>query len=71
MPTRLEYPPISRLLQFCFVSKVRQNKFGEAKVFAQYAADGAEGVLGMNHPKTLLYEKLWQELQSTNLPSKT
>jgi hypothetical protein len=47
-----------------------ENNMDEAKMFAQRAADGATKVLGANHPDTLKYEKLWQELQTTNSPTR-
>jgi hypothetical protein len=43
-----------------------QGKLDEAKVFAQRAAEGAQKVLGASHPHTLMYQKLWQKLQTTN-----
>jgi hypothetical protein len=38
----------------------------EAKEFARRAAEGTSKVLGANHPATMEYEKLWQELQRKN-----
>ena len=36
--------------------------------FAQRAAEGAQKVLGANHPDTVKYQKLWREFQTTNSP---
>jgi len=45
-----------------------EKKSDEAKVFARRAAEGAQKILGANHPYTVKYEKLRQELQTTNSP---
>jgi hypothetical protein len=40
-----------------------QMKLDEARPFAQRAAEGALKKLGANHPETLKYQKVWEELQ--------
>ena len=40
------------------------GKKKEAKEFAKRAAEGAQKVLGPEHPDTKTYEKVWQQLQA-------
>ena len=60
-------------LQTCYnlaICLKTENKMGEAIVFARRGADGTHKIFGPDHPSALKYAKLWQELQTTNPPSR-
>ena len=46
-----------------------QDKIGEAREFARQAYEGGQRALGPDNPDVKAYEKLWQELNTSQKPN--